>query len=45
MKFAGYDATLAKYPKVKALADRTSAALGPEKFPTKFTSANPFNMP
>jgi len=43
MKFAGYDSNLAKYPKVKAHADRTAAALGPA-FPTKFTSANPFGM-
>ena len=42
MKLAGYDATLVKYPKVKALADRTAGALGPEAFPTKFTNANPF---
>ena len=28
MKLAGYDATLSKYPKVKAHADRTAKALG-----------------
>lgn len=44
MKLAGYDASFAKYPKVKALAERTKAALG-TAFPTKFTDANPFNMP
>ena len=43
MKFAGYDSSLAKFPKVKAHADRTAAALGPA-FPTKFTHANPFGM-
>ena len=44
MKLAGYDATLSKYPKVKAHADRTAKALG-SAFPTKYTYANPFNMP
>jgi len=43
MKFAAYDSSLAKFPKVKAHADRTAAALGPA-FPTKFTHANPFGM-
>jgi len=43
MKLAGYDATFAGYPKVKALAERTAAYLG-EAFPTKYTFANPFNM-
>merc|ERR1712195_446829 len=42
MKLAGFDTTLGKYPKVKALVDRTAAALGPEVFPNKFTNANPF---
>ena len=38
MKFASYDSTLAKYPKIKALADRTAAAEGiADAFPTKFT--------
>jgi hypothetical protein len=45
MKLAGYDASLAKYPRVRALADRTAATLPPGTFPTKFTEANPFNMP
>jgi glutathione S-transferase len=43
MKFAEYDSSLSKFPKVKAHADRTAAALG-SAFPTKFTSANPFGM-
>ena len=42
MKLASYDKTLSNFPKVKALADRTAASLGPEAFPTKFTYANPF---
>ena len=43
MKMASYDSTFPKYPKFKAHADRTKAALG-AAFPTKFTTANPFNM-
>ena len=45
MKLAGYDTSFAKYPKVKALADRATAALPAGAFPTKYTAANPFNMP
>jgi len=43
MKMAGFDTTLAKYPKVKALKTRTAEALG-AAFPTKFTDANPWKM-
>ena len=44
MKLAGYDKTLANFPKTKALAERAAGSLS-TSFPTKFTDANPFNMP
>ena len=43
MKFAEYDTSFTKFPKLKAHSDRTAAALG-SAFPTKFTQANPWGM-
>lgn len=45
MKMAQYDTSLVKFPKVKALADRTAVAEGiAGNFPTAYTNANPFGM-